>query len=126
MMNGQIKLRPHHILCIQFFVGKGYSADFVSNMTAVIERLRTENPEVTLCEGCDILCASCPENHEGKCQNHEKVSAIDSRCLKETGFSLGITIRWTELQQTAYEKVIHCGRLKDVCCTCQWQEICMQ
>ena len=60
-MQDMIHLRPHHLLCLQAFRGKGYSESFVKKMTEVHAMLR-ENPklEIRLAEGADDLCAACP------------------------------------------------------------------
>lgn len=34
-----VRLRPHHLLCMQTFVGNGYSEAFVENMKQVLARL---------------------------------------------------------------------------------------
>lgn len=33
-------IRPHHMLCMQFFEGKGYSDGFVASMAAIKENLK--------------------------------------------------------------------------------------
>lgn len=124
-MNKIFFLRPHHSLCIQFFVGKGYSEDFVKNMTNIIKLLQESDPEVTLQCSCDILCEKCPENISGICKNDCKVRDIDNRCLTEIGLSCGSKIRWSELKQLAYDKIIKCGKIEAVCYDCQWKEICI-
>lgn len=52
----RILLRPHHGLCIGFFEGRGYSAEFVRHMTEVIAVLEAEDLEITLVTHCDALC----------------------------------------------------------------------
>ena len=34
-----MRLRGHNLLCIQGFVGKGYSPEFVDNMTRAVQSL---------------------------------------------------------------------------------------
>lgn len=41
-------IRPHHMLCMQFFEGKGYSDGFVASMAAIKEKLEKEDPQVRL------------------------------------------------------------------------------
>lgn len=118
------KLRPHHSLCIQFFIGKGYSDEFVIGMTETIEMLNLKNPLLDLSEKCDIICRFCPNNIDGICTAENKVHAIDSRCLDEIGLSFGDNIRWSELKSAAAGKIIKNGRLQNVCQTCQWSDIC--
>lgn len=38
-------IRPHHMLCMQFFEGKGYSDGFVASMAAIKEKLEKEDPQ---------------------------------------------------------------------------------
>ena len=33
-------IRPHHMLCMQFFEGKGYSDGFVASMAAIKKNLK--------------------------------------------------------------------------------------
>ena len=37
-----IKLRPHHLLCTQGYSGKGYSREFVENMTEIVKSIKNE------------------------------------------------------------------------------------
>ena len=51
----ELKLRPHHALCVRFFEGKGYSEDFTKNMYSVIEKLNND-PVIKIVFGYDDLC----------------------------------------------------------------------
>ena len=55
-----LQLRPHHSLCMQFYVGKAYSPDFGRNMEQKL--LLPEDTELVITFGLDDLCAHCP-NH---------------------------------------------------------------
>ena len=52
-------IRPHHGLCLAFFRGKGYSEEFVENMTRMQKALEA-NAAVCLTEKTDGICAACP------------------------------------------------------------------
>ena len=54
-----MKLRAHNLLCIQGFVGKGYSPEFVANMKRIVGGLLGRT-EVTVVEEPDGLCSACP------------------------------------------------------------------
>ncbi len=43
-----LPLRPHHLLCTEFFKGYGYSDGFSANMSEVISMLNADDPAVTL------------------------------------------------------------------------------
>lgn len=114
------KLRPHHSLCIQFFVGKGYSDEFVQEMKKIIKILERENPTLMLVDECDILCKACPNKINGKCISSCKVHKIDTACLNECMLGFGDTISWNELKDLAYRKIIAQNKISEVCKGCEW------
>ena len=65
-MQDMIHLRPHHLLCLQAFRGKGYSESFVKKMTEVHARLR-ENPklEIRLAKGAAGVKRSRQKQQKG-------------------------------------------------------------
>ena len=93
-------------------------------MTAVIETLQRDDPSITLCEGCDILCDQCPHNTGGVCDHDERVRGIDERALEMMELSTDSVLSWHELYIRAYDSIIKTGRLKEVCRDCQWLSIC--
>ena len=118
-----IDLRPHHALCAQFFEGKGYSEAFVAHMYGILSEL-DRGASVTLVDVCDAICAGCPNNRDGVCETDEKVRAIDRRALEAMGVRFGDTLPWRDLSALAKEKIVAAGKLKDVCCDCEWIGIC--
>ena len=120
-----MRLRPHHILCIQKFTGHGYDAEFTRHMTSVAAELAERGEtEITLVHGCDELCVACPNNADGICISAEKVDSIDSGVLAACGFSCGETIRWSELARAARERVFETEEFYNICARCQWFELC--
>ena len=71
-----IRLRPHHLLCTQGYSGKGYSTEFVQNMSAIVHSLRNvPGTRIRLVFGSDSLCARCPHHTaDDLCEAQEKVS----------------------------------------------------
>lgn len=126
MNNNRLVLRPHHSLCIQFFIGKGYSEEFVRGMTETIRMLENEDTVLTLTVECDIICAFCPNNSNGRCVSEDKVCEIDNRCLEELNLRVGDKIGWQELKSTAKSKIIDRHQLRNVCRSCQWSDICQK
>ncbi len=51
-----VELRPHHLLCMLTYVGKGYSPAFCANYDAVLARL-SAGEEILLVDGPDSVCA---------------------------------------------------------------------
>jgi len=118
-----LKLRPHHALCAQFFTGHGYSEQFVAHMRRTLDTLN-RGASVTLVNGCDCICAGCPNNQNGVCETDEKVRAIDRRVLDATGLSFGDTLPWRDLCALAQERIIVLGALPSVCGGCEWIGLC--
>lgn len=114
------KIRPHHSLCISFFVGKGYSSEFTENMSRVKAWLEKEDPTVEITMGADMICEHCPHNVNGECETLEKVERYDSTVCRICGFSEGETLHWKEISEAAQNKIIKANRLKEVCGDCQW------
>ena len=120
-----IYLRPHHSLCIQFFIGKGYSPEFIRNMTNVISDLDKNDPEICITDKCDVICKFCPNNINGKCISEIKVSKIDENCKSTLSLSTGFKIKWKTLRSLADENIIKKGILPEICGECQWKDICI-
>lgn len=120
------KIRPHHSLCLSFFVGKGYSSEFTENMSRVKEWLEKEAPTVEITMGADMICEHCPHKIKGECEASEKVERYDSTVCRICGFSDGEALPWKEISEAAQNKIIKAGRLREVCGDCQWIEICRE
>ena len=118
-----LNLRPHHALCAQFFEGKGYSEAFVAHMYGVLKELEC-GAAVTLVDGCDAICAGCPNERDGACETDEKVRAIDRRAIEAMGVRFGDTLPWRDLSALAKDRIIAVGKLKDVCRDCEWIGVC--
>ena len=118
-----LKLRPHHALCAQFFEGKGYSEQFVAHMYGVLAEL-DRGVSVTLVDGCDAICAGCPNNRDGVCETDEKVKVIDRRAIEAMGLLFGDMLPWRDLSALAKERIVAAGKLKDVCRGCEWIGVC--
>lgn len=123
-MSEIILIRPHHGLCSQFFVGNGYSDEFVENMTNVLDKLNTQNLTVKIVEHCDDICSCCPKNMVGVCENEESVIQHDNKCLEEYGYKVGDEIRWKDLRGKVVSKIKAENKLPSVCQGCSWSSIC--
>lgn len=116
-------LRPHHALCVLFFEGKGYSQEFVENMTSFVSEPSTT---LQLTTGCDTLCQACPHNQNGYCEDEAKVSLFDQRTMDLAGAGLETDqpIPLRELCQRVYDTILQQGLLAEVCGECEWAALC--
>ncbi|MEJ8737996.1 DUF1284 domain-containing protein [Erysipelotrichaceae bacterium HCN-30851] len=120
-----MKLRPHHILCIQKFIGKGYNEDFTLHMNAIVSKL-IDNPKVqiTITHGCDDICERCPNNINELCTSFDKVARLDTSVLMICNFDYGQTVSWIKLANKARRCIFETNRFNNICHECEWNEIC--
>ena len=120
-----MKLRPHHLLCIQKFTGHGYNADITAHMKSIVSEL-TENPkaEITVTQGCDELCKMCPNNINGVCNSLEKVALMDSDVLDICNLNYGENVLWTKASEKSRELIFETEKFYNICACCQWFELC--
>ncbi len=87
------KLRGHHLICLNFFRGEGYSKDFIRNIYAIIKKEKLE-----IVNGPDEVCARCPYLEHSKCSSNEytdeKILLQDKEALRLLGFKPGETVDW--------------------------------
>ena len=77
-----LHLRPHHLLCLQTFVGHGYSESFVRQMTLVKKQLTIDpSTPIELVEGADDLCRHCPNLTKGTCSS-DKPAKFDELVMR--------------------------------------------
>ena len=119
-----LRLRPHHLLCLQTFVGCGYSEEFVEHM-AVVKRQLTEIPNtlITLVRGADDLCAHCPNCVEGQCTSENP--ALFDRLVEEKLALLQLRQEpVTVLEGIPNALHITDNLLADCCPGCEWKGLC--
>jgi hypothetical protein len=125
------------MLCIQFFEGKGYSAEFVDNMLQIKEKLENDNPMVKIVIGADSICMKCPNLINGKCKSEEEILEHDKRVYhqinktfsaksydRRENYFIEKEMRWKDICNVVYNEIINKNKLKDVCVKCKWSDIC--
>ena len=121
-----LKLRPHHLLCLQKFTGHGYDAAFTMHMCQVVRQLRdAPDTQVLLTEGGDDLCRFCPMRRSRVCLSREKVRVMDESVLRRLGLSCGKTYSWQHLAAAAAAGILAQPKhMETICVGCQWAELC--
>ncbi len=123
MSNEPVKLRPHHGMCLAYFVGYGYSEDFSSHMGRFLAGARPDMP-VRLAVDTDAVCAGCPNNLDGVCEKPEKVAGYDRAVLELCGLEEGVELPFGHFAALVQECVLEPGLRRDICGGCQWDVIC--
>lgn len=123
MTEKTIQLRPHHLLCIRFWQGKGYSPAFSQKMEQVIAALNRRVP-VTINDGFDDLCSACPNKKGSICESEEHVQTFDSKVREFCGIKQGDSSEWASLYERVSEKIMAAHRFEEVCGDCAFANVC--
>ena len=125
----ELHLRPHHLLCLQTFIGRGYSEDFVEHMTLVKRQLADDpGTPITLVHGADDLCTHCPNCIEDRCIS-EKPAIFDwlvEEKLKSCKQSTELFSDSGSLRGIPEELLVSEEILTIYCPGCEWKEICAE
>lgn len=120
-----IRLRPHHALCLQTYVGKGYSDSFAENMTRISQALAqrpTQMVHFTL--GADEICQACPNLQNGVCSKEESCGTLDQLAWTAMELGCGEVLTWAEATRLVEQNLLKTGRYHALCDGCTWEEIC--
>ena len=129
-----LHLRPHHLLCLQTFTGRGYSEGFVRHMT-LVKRQLTRDPRtaIELVSGIDDLCAHCPNNVDGQCTS-DNPALFDSKVSRKL-YSTGIISPDAASKDHPGKRPVLTGIpdaleisssvLEECCPGCEWKELCL-
>lgn len=118
-----MKIRPHHLLCLPNFIGKGYDNAFAANMAQKKAQLEAEDI-FTLAALCDDICAACPNRSGEWCETQEKVTRYDGAVTRALELTAGDTYSYAALQQRVAAEIFDQGRLQDICGDCEWFSLC--
>lgn len=120
-----IRIRAHHLLCLQGFQGYGYDQEFTMRMGEIIRSLKS-NPstKIQIVTDADDICISCPKLVEKYCVDHSKIKIMDSIIIGNISLEenqictikAALQIIDTELSSKA---------IKTVCQGCVWMDKCL-
>ena len=121
-----LKLRPHHINCLFFYEGKGYSEGFVENMNALVEHLRNyPEQKIYFEKQNDKLCEQCPNLKENICISSSKIVGLDQATLENYGLKEHEIYSFQEIKEKIYKNFSY-ETFRTICSQCEWykREIC--
>ena len=132
-MSNLMRLRPHHLLCMQTYVGKGYSQKFVENYTSIIDRLNSADNEIILVEGPDDICAPrlCDKD-DITCHCYEdSIRMMDIQALNDLktvkgyeDIEIGQTLKLTENLIKNIRIQYKRNTIRTACIGCEWKNLC--
>lgn len=123
-----IRLRPHHLLCILTYAGKGYSPAFVANYDAIAARIGA-GEDVLLVSGPDDVCAPLLGEADAHCFN-ASVTERDRLAARDVAALLGeavedealLTLDAARLKQMREAFAAH--TIRGACPGCEWHDLC--
>lgn len=123
-----IRLRPHHLLCILTYAGKGYSPAFVANYDAIAARI-CAGEAVLIISGPDDVCAPLLGEADAHCFN-ASVTERDRLAARDVGALLGqvveegavLTLDAARLKQMREAFATHA--IRSACPGCEWHDLC--
>jgi uncharacterized protein len=124
-----IKIRAHHLLCIQGFQGHGYSRDFERNMTRTIQKIESyPEQELEIVAECDEICSHCPHQVERLCEmspgSDISIRKLDAAVLKRLDLEEKTIIKASNILELVNIKLETLDIL-DICGNCFWREMCL-
>lgn len=118
------ELRGHHLICLHFFDGKGYSETFTGNLRNIINM--TGHSPVEICSGPDEVCSKCPYLKDTTCDysiNAERdIRDMDSRALELLNLSPGERVGWEDISKSVPHIFIEW--YESYCKECEWITAC--
>ncbi|MEW6054034.1 MAG: DUF1284 domain-containing protein [Nitrospirota bacterium] len=120
-----IRLRGHHLICLHFFSGEGYNAEFIANLRALLDHAKS-GIEIHVSPGADDVCRACPSLRNEACFHEADAESLiremDATALRLMGLSCQSRITWQETEKMLPEILRHwAGKY---CMECSWKRIC--
>jgi hypothetical protein len=114
-------LRGHHLICLNFFRGEGYSEEFIKNLYEVIKKEKIE-----IVTGVDDVCRKCPYLKDDKCRSNdytdEKIHLQDKEALRLLEFKPGLIVEW-KMIASKLPNIIEEWKA-EFCLACGYRKVC--
>lgn len=124
-----IRLRPHHLLCLLTFAGKGYSPDFVARFEKIASRIAAENELVEIVSGPDDICAALLADPACHCRDaniaeRDRLASEAVSELLDQPVEAGAKLQLGRKILDSLRQAFAAGTIRQACCGCQWSPLC--
>jgi len=128
-MQNAIRIRPHHLLCMLTFVGKGYTPEFIANFERIARLIASGNQAVEIVLGPDDLCAPLLTDPACHCRNvsvleRDRLAAEALAGLLRQPVENGSIFLLSGDVLDELRLAFHAGTIRRACRGCQWSEFC--
>ena len=117
-------LRGHHLICLHFFNGEGYSEEFIRNLKNALKKM--EHSPVEICSGADEICMKCPYLKDNTCHYdnnaEEDIRDMDTKALELLNLSPGSKADWNSIRDAVPGIFIQWHA--SYCESCDWITAC--
>ncbi len=117
-------LRGHHLICLHFFNGEGYTPEFITNLQSMLRSAVLNMIEVV--SGTDDICRKCPYKKGPSCRYtdnaEQEIRDMDVAALRLLHLSIGDNTDWEKIRSkipTIFHKWYH-----NYCEDCDWKKAC--
>ncbi len=129
VMSEPVRLRGHHLVCLQHFRGEGYSPAFVSELNVIIER--SQHDCALVVDGADDVCRACPHlAADGACQSPDsggetEIARIDTLALAVLQVDVGDCLDLAQAGRRLRMNPAAARTWRDEACReCSWEAVC--
>jgi hypothetical protein len=124
-----IRLRPHHLLCMLTFAGKGYTPDFVANFEQVASRIAAGDEVIQIVEGPDDICSALLIETTCHCHNpsvslRDRHAAAAISNLLSQPIQAGAHLLPRQNLLSILRAAFVPGTIRQACVGCQWKPTC--
>jgi hypothetical protein len=124
-----IRLRPHHLLCMLTFAGKGYSPAFTANFERIIERIASGEETIEVTFAPDDICAPILADTSCHCRNasiteRDTLAAQALSQLLRQPIQPGTQLTTTAAMLDTMRHAFQSGSIRSACHGCQWVPLC--
>jgi hypothetical protein len=123
-----LRLRPHHLLCLLTYAGKGYSPAFTANYDVIARRI-AQGEDIVIVAGPDDICAPLLNEEEPHCLR-ESINERDRLAAQDLGDLLTgpIEAGWKIVLDAGLllrmRDAFSAGSVRKACDGCEWHTLC--
>ncbi|MGB9840394.1 DUF1284 domain-containing protein [Thermovenabulum sp.] len=120
-----IKLRGHHLICLNYYDGDGIDERFKENVQFIKKKM-AEGDTVKVVEGPDDVCGECKYLKDYTCHyslsSEDEVKSLDNLALKHLKFAAGDSVCFSDLKKNL--SLISLEFYKEFCSGCNFEGYC--
>ncbi len=120
-----MKLMGHHLICLHYYRGEGYSNAYVEHLWKMVKK--AEGGEIIeVIAGADDICKACPYLKGDICAHKEgsdqEIRELDRKAFDFLSVHPGSRVLWSDLQK----KVMAAPKnwFDSFCSGCDWFDLC--